>query len=132
MSILDPDFLTELEGMGIYGERTLAFVKKVAKGIRNINVTVLGGVVFGSVETGDGEVLEETTLVTARAIGAAPTITVGTGTAVAGSGTANLAFTTDSDGTFSITVAGTPCALELSVDGGISKILSLASVIPPI
>lgn len=127
MSILDPDFLTELEEMGVYGERTLAFVKKVAKGIKCINVNSLGGSVFGTIETGDGETLGAVTLMTVKAVNLGSTIAVSTGTAVAGSGTANVALSTTSDGEFAVTVTGLPCAIEISVDGGISRIMALSA-----
>ncbi len=122
--LIDPDFLQELEDGGDYTEKTLAFVKKLMKGIRYVDINVAGSSVSGRVKTGDGENLEEVVTV---AIVAIPfefiglTLTTGTQLSTGGNDGA-LVISTNASGQFAFSIAGSEISVSITPDKGVTTV----------
>lgn len=132
--LLDADFVTSLAGP--FGAQTLAFVKKVVKGIHYVDVGISGGTITCQVMTGDG--VARTAIVdisirtiTTEAVAPAPQvvglITTVTGTPMIGDGSQALWIRTLSDGTFSVSISGPGEVLvEILLSLGVPTLVGLS------
>lgn len=132
--LLDPTFQSELNTS--QGAQTLAFVKKVMKGISYVDIQVAATTLTCQLKTGDGVNLAEIRNVMVRLAAtdtsippvppALPTISMVVGTFVAGTGSM-LWVKTTSSGALSFTVTGGPVLVELTPSQGISMSIGLGA-----
>ncbi len=114
LMLIHPDYQTELSTVPT--QQTFAVVKKIVKGLFYVDLSGGGTVVSGQVKSGDGINHAQVVNVTVRTISDVPaTMTVATGTALAGSGTNTLWLQTNSSGAFQINLSGTGQVLIESI-----------------
>lgn len=134
--LLDTDFQTLLDTA--QGAQTLAFVKKVMKGLLYVDIQVASTTLTCQVKTGDGVNLSGIRNIMVRlaatdasippAPPAIPSVVANTGTLIAGSGTNILWVKTTSGGAFSITVTGVgPVLVELTPSQGVPMSVGLGA-----
>ena len=134
--LLDLDFQAVLDTP--QGAQTLAFVKKVMKGLLYVDVQVSGTTLTCQVKTGDGIALAGTRNVMVRlaatdasippAPPVVPSVVANSGTLVAGAGTNILWVRTTAGGAFAITVTGVgPVLVELTPNQGVSMSVGLGA-----
>lgn len=105
-SLIDPAYEIVLESTP-FNANTYDFVKKVVKGLFFVDIIVVGPVLTCQVKTGDGADHAAKTNVSIRTIASiAGTITVNTGTALAGNGTSACWVQTPVSGAFEVTIGG--------------------------
>jgi len=106
VSVINPTFLSELQGYGSQGTKTIEFLGKVLNAIKWVDLSVAGAVVSGQVKNGDGTNHSSSISVLLNAhCQNPPTMTVGTGSARAGNGTNSVWIATNASGQFTVTVA---------------------------
>lgn len=126
--LIDSDLQTELGTS--QGAQTLAFVKKVMRGLLYVDIQVVSTTLTCQVKTGDGVNLLGVRNVMVRlaatnasippALPDVPIVGIGTGILIAGAGTNILWIKTTIGGAFSFTVTGTgPVLVELTPNQGI-------------
>lgn len=119
------------------GAQTLAFVKKVMKGLLYVDIQVAGTTLTCQVKTGDGDNLTGVSNVMIRLAAtdvsipptppSLPSIGMIAGTLVAGAGSTTLWAKTNSSGALSFTVTGGPVLVELTPNQGVSTSVGLGA-----
>lgn len=132
--LLDPDFVSDLGSP--QAAQTLAFVKRVVRALRYVDIQVSGTTLTCQVKTGDGDNLLATTDVMIK-LGATgvvvppnpptpPSISVSVGTFKAGTGSNILWVQSTSTGAITFTVTGSGSILvEMTPNQGVSMLASI-------
>lgn len=133
--LVDSGFQTELGTS--QGAQTLAFVKKVMKGLLFMDIQADGTTLTCQLKTGDGSNLAEVRNVMVRlaatdasippAPPAIPVISMIVGTLIAGSGTNILWVRTTSTGALTFVVVGNPVLVELTPNQGVATSVGIGA-----